>query len=307
MYMNKLELEIASIIREIKRETGQYPTVGSVESATGGRIADKLTNIAGSSEYFTGAIVSYGNEIKIKVVGVQEDTINLYGAVSHETCREMAEGGQKLLKSDYCISTTGIAGPTGATPNKPVGLFYIGIASPEGVTSYNYNFTGSREKVKDKATQTALQILRDDLRNWLSTLEQVPPEEKHVVTCFLEHEKMILILRRSGKVTTYKRAWAGVSGYIETNPLDQAYTEIKEETGLFKSTIKLINAGKPLEVIDDNLHIKWIVHPFLFHITDPGRLQTDWEHTEFKWIFPKDVSKYNTVPGLMRALNSVLY
>jgi PncC family amidohydrolase len=304
--MKKLELEIAQIIRALEVKLGRHLTIGCVESATGGRIADKITNMPGSADYFRGSVVSYSNDIKIQVAGVREDTLRLHGAVCHETCREMAAGGRKLLQLDYCVSTTGIAGPTGATPVKPIGLFYIGLASIDGVSSYKYNFHGDREKIKEKATQTALQILRDDLRNKLETTADPPLEEKHVVTCFLEHQKMILILRRSGRVGTYKRAWAGVSGYIEADPLDQAYAEIREETGLFKSSVKLISTGKPIEIIDNNLHIKWIVHPFLFHVTDPERVRTDWEHTEFKWIKPGDLRKYKTVPGLKRALSIVL-
>jgi nicotinamide-nucleotide amidase len=304
--MKRLELDIANIIRKLEGKIGKHLMIGSVESATGGRIADKITNIPGSADYFKGAIVTYSNDIKTSVVGVKEDTIKLLGAVSHETCREMALGGLKLLQLDYCVSTTGIAGPTGATPVKPVGLFYIGLASNRGVSSYKHNFTGNREKIKEKAAQAALQLLRDELQNRLETTADIPLTEKHVVTCFLEHQKMILILRRSGKVGTYKRAWAGVSGYVEAEPLEQAYSEIREETGLFKSTVKLITSGKPVEVVDKKLHTKWIVHPFLFHVTDPERLKIDWEHTEFKWIKPRDLSKYNTVPGLTRALNSVL-
>lgn len=304
--MKMLELQIAEIIRELEVKIGRCLTVGSVESATGGRIADRLTNISGSSDYFMGSVVSYSNEIKMKVVGVKEETLRHHGAVCHETCEKMAEGGRKLLQLDYCISTTGIAGPTGATPTKPIGLFYIGLASSDNVYSYKYNFTGNRERIKEKGTQMGLQILRDELYSRLKTTSDPLLEEKHVVTCFLEHKKMILLLRRSGKVGTYKRAWAGVSGYVETDPLDQAYTEISEETNLFKSNVKLITKGKSIEIVDKILNRKWIVHPFLFHVTDPDRLKIDWEHTEFKWIKPGDMHKYKTVPDLDRTLASVL-
>jgi PncC family amidohydrolase len=304
--MKRLEAEVATLIRAIEGKTGKHIMIGTVESATGGRIADKITNVPGSADYFKGTIVSYSNDVKLRVVGVKEETLNTGGSVSHETAREMAEGGRKALQLDYCISTTGIAGPTGATPAKPIGLFYLGLATGDGVTSYKHMFTGNREDIKEKAARAGLQLLKNELQNKFDTLKDVPLDEKHVVTCFLEHQKLILILRRSGRVSTYKRAWAGVSGYVETNPLDQAYSEIREETGLFKSTVKLIQEGKPVEVIDMSLHRKWIVHPFLFHVTDPERLKIDWEHTEFKWIKPKDLSKYQTVPGLHTALSSVL-
>jgi PncC family amidohydrolase len=304
--MKRLEADVAKLIRAIEAKTGKHIMIGSVESATGGRIADRITNISGSADYFKGTIVSYNNDIKTRVVGVKEETLKLHGAVSHETAKEMAEGGLKLLRLDFCISTTGIAGPTGATPVKPVGLFYLGLASATGTSSYKHIFKGKREEIKEKATRAALQLLKNELENKLDTLKDIQLEEKHVVTCFLEHQKMILILRRSGKVGTYKRAWAGVSGYLESDPLDQAYTEIREETGLFKSSVKLITTGRPLEIIDKDINKKWIVHPFLFHVTDPERLKIDWEHTEFKWIKPHDLSKYKTVPGLKAALGSVL-
>lgn len=304
--MKRLEAEVADLIRAIEGKTRKHIMIGSVESATGGRIADKITNIPGSADYFKGTIVSYSNDIKLRVVGVKDETLKLHGAVSHETAREMAEGGRKLLQLDYCVSTTGIAGPTGATPAKPVGLFYVGLASPSGSASYKHMFRGKRESIKDKASVEGLRILRDALQNKLDALRDVPLEEKRVVTCFLEHQKMILILRRSSKVGTYKRAWAGVSGYIETDPLDQAYSEIREETGLFRSSVKLITTGRPVEIIDKAINRKWIVHPFLFHVTDPDRLRIDWEHTEFKWIKPHDLPKYKTVPGLKIALAGVL-
>jgi len=304
--MKNIEDEIAALIRDYKAKTGKFLTLGTVESATGGRIADKITNVAGSSDYFPGSVVSYSNDIKMKVAGVSDETLKVVGAVSPETAREMAEGGRKLLNVDICVSTTGIAGPGGATPIKPVGLFYMGLAAIDGTVHEKHIFRGNREDVKKKATNKALQMIRDYLQKCVDSTSGIPLEEKHVVTCFLEHGKMILILRRSQKVGTYKRAWAGVSGYLDGEPLDQAYTEIREETGLFKSTVKLIKQGKPLEIIDKDLNRKWVVHPFLLHVTDPERVKIDWEHTECKWINPRDLSKYNTVPGLKKAMDSVL-
>lgn len=304
--MGKLENEIAKLIREFHSRTGKFLTIATVESATGGRIADKITNVAGSSDYFTGSIVSYSNQVKADVIGVREDTLKLYGAVSYQTAEEMAQGGRKLLKSDICISTTGIAGPGGATPDKPVGLFYIGISSQDTHVSQRHIFSGSRQEIKSKASEKSLQLLQEHLKSYLNQVGE-PLEEKHVVTCFLEHNGLILILRRSAKVGTYKRAWAGVSGYMETeDALAQAYTEIREETGLFKNNIRLVKQAEPLEIVDKALNRKWIVHPFLFHVLDPERIRTDWEHTEFKWIKPEALPRYNTVPELNQALRKVI-
>ena len=130
-------------------------------------------------------------------------------------------------------------------------------------------------------------------------------EEKHVVTCFLESEKEILILRRSEKVGTYQGRWAGVSGYVESSADEQALTEIREETGLNEEDVELVKKGMPLEVVDQELGRRWIVHPYLFHIRDRIKIMIDWEHKEMKWIDPEDIGKYETVPMLRETLERV--
>lgn len=303
--MAELADKIAQLLREYQAKTGRLMTIGTVESATGGRIGDKITNIPGSSDYYKGSIVAYSNEVKTGIVGVEEETIESYGTVSPMAAIEMAEGGRKLLKVDICISDTGIAGPTGATPGKPVGLFYMGLSAEDTTLSVERRFRGSREKNKQKATEMALSLLIEHLQTCLSKITDSTLEEKHVVTCFLEHGGKILILRRSSKVGTYQRSWAGVSGYMETTDIRQAFTEISEETELYKNDLKLIKKGEPLEVIDRSLNRKWIVHPFLFHVKAPEKIKIDWEHTEVKWIKPRELAKYKTVPGLDKALARV--
>jgi len=130
-------------------------------------------------------------------------------------------------------------------------------------------------------------------------------QEKRVVTCFLESENKILILRRSEQVGSYQGRWAGVSGYIETTADGQALVEIKEETGLCGEDLKLVKRGKPLLIEDDKLGVKWMVHPYLFHIKDRGKVKTDWEHKETRWIDPKDIGNYQTVPMLKETLARV--
>jgi len=303
--MTALQDEVAQLLKEYQAKTGKLLTIGTVESATGGRISDKITNVSGSSDYYKGSIISYSNEAKKDIVGVKKQTLKKHGAVSSQTAIEMAEGGRKLLKVDICISDTGIAGPTGAMPGKPVGLFYVGISAKDTSMAKEHHFHGNREENKQKAAEIALTLLKEYLQTLLDEGDDSTLEEKHVVTCFLEHRGKILILRRSGRVSTYRRSWAGVSGYIETNADDQAFTEISEETELYKKDLKLVKKGKPLEVIDENLKRKWIVHPFLFHVRSPEKIKTDWEHTEVKWIKPGELKKYETVPGLAKALTRV--
>ncbi len=303
--MAELQSEIARLIREYYEKCGKLLTIGTVESASGGRIGDKITDVPGSSDYYKGSIVAYSNEIKSRIVGVKKQTLAKKGAVSPETALEMAKGGRKLLKVDICISDTGIAGPTGATEGKPVGLFYIGLSAADADWVREHHFLGDREENKQNATETALGLLKEYLETCLKKATTTSLEEKHVVTCFLEHKGKILLLRRSAKVGTYRRSWAGVSGYIETNDIDQAYTEIREETELYKNDVRLVRKGEPIEVIDRNLNRKWVVHPFLFHVKDPEKVKIDWEHTEMRWIKPSEMRRYHTVPGLKEALARV--
>jgi len=161
--MTELEIEIARLIREYQAKTGKLLTIGAVESATGGRIADRITNVPGSSDYFKGSVVAYSNEVKIALLGVKKKTIENYGAVSEQTALEMARGGRKLLDVDICISDTGIAGPTGGTSSKPVGLFYLGLAAEDTSFSQTHVFPGNREGNKRDTAEAALSMLKQYL------------------------------------------------------------------------------------------------------------------------------------------------
>ena len=154
--------ELAYEIGELLRSKGL--TLGTVESATGGLIAHLITNIAGSSDYFKGSVVSYANETKMDIIGVKKTTLVKYGAVSSQVAEEMAQSGRELLNVDICVADTGIAGPGGATQGKAVGLFYLGLAHNGGVFSRKYEFHGSREENKKLAAQTALEWVRDYLQ-----------------------------------------------------------------------------------------------------------------------------------------------
>ena len=155
--MAHLEKEIGDIVRQ------KGLTLGSVESATGGLVSHLITNVPGSSDYYKGSITAYSNETKVKVVGVKEGTINVYGAVSHQVAEEMAQGGRKVLAVDICLADTGIAGPSGATPGKPVGFFYIGLSNQAGTYSQEHHFQGDREQNKKAAAEAALAWLKEYL------------------------------------------------------------------------------------------------------------------------------------------------
>jgi len=155
--MNNPAAKIIDIMREKKL------TLGTVESATGGLISHLITNIPGSSDVFQGSIISYSNEIKMKTVGVKAETLKKYGAVSARAAEDMADGGRKVLGVDICVADTGIAGPGGAVPGKPVGLFYLGLANKDGTFSRKHLFKGTRAENKQQAAQTALMWVKDYL------------------------------------------------------------------------------------------------------------------------------------------------
>ena len=306
MTAQELEYQIAELLKEYHTKTGEWITIGTVESATGGRIGDKITNVPGSSEYYVGSIISYSNEVKIEVAGVDPETLAARGAVSPETAVEMAVGGRSLLNVDVCISDTGIAGPTGNLPDKPVGLFYIGIASDDMTLSEQHSFHGNREENKRDTARAALKLLKDYMVFRIDKLNKSLSGADRVVTCFLEYNGKVLLLKRSNKVRAYKGLWAGISGYITSNALKQAYIEIEEETGFTEKDITLSSQGEPLEIIDREIDRTWIVQPFLFHVNSPEGIKTDWEHTETRWIYPDELPNYTTVPGLKQTLERVL-
>ena len=135
-------------------------TVSCAESCTGGLLTGCLTEIAGSSEYVAGSVVSYTNAVKNKILGVKQSTLDEYGAVSEHTAREMAEGVRALIGSDIGIGVTGNAGP-GASENKPVGLVYISVAGRKGTVVRENIFSGNRAVVRQKAVSTALAMIKE--------------------------------------------------------------------------------------------------------------------------------------------------
>ena len=130
------------------------------ESCTGGLLSDRVTNVPGSSNTFLGGIVAYSNEAKTKFLGVPAGLIESRGAVSHEVAKAMASGARAATGADIGIGITGIAGPGGGTPAKPVGLVYIGLSTDGGESSHEYRFAGSRRDIKERGAQAALVLLR---------------------------------------------------------------------------------------------------------------------------------------------------
>jgi nicotinamide-nucleotide amidase len=142
-------------------------TVGTAESCTGGAIAALITSVPGSSGYYLGSVVSYANEVKRNVLGVSEDDLVRHGAVSRPVVEQMAKGALKVLGCDYAIATSGIAGPDGGTPEKPVGTVWIAVAGKEKLTAREYRFTSQRELNIRHTVNTSLLMLLEELKKSL--------------------------------------------------------------------------------------------------------------------------------------------
>ncbi|MFZ5857451.1 MAG: CinA family protein [Chloroflexota bacterium] len=151
------------IIGQLLRARGLK--LATAESCTGGLIADRITDVPGSSEYFLGGFVSYAYEAKVACLGVSWDTLQKHGAVSRETVLEMARGARKALGADIAISVSGIAGPGGGLPEKPVGTTWIGLVTPEGESAEVFYWKGDRRMNKEESAQQALKMVIEYLEN----------------------------------------------------------------------------------------------------------------------------------------------
>lgn len=153
-----------------ERELGELllvkgKTISTAESCTGGNVAAQLASIAGASAYFRGSVVAYANDVKERVLGVRREDLEQFGAVSEPVVRQMAEGVRQLVGSDYAVSTSGVAGPTGGTPEKPIGTVWIGVAGPERTVARKFTFSFTRERNIGKATVKAIEMVIEEIRN----------------------------------------------------------------------------------------------------------------------------------------------
>lgn len=131
-------------------------TLATAESCTGGLIGHRVTNVPGSSTYFLGGVIAYSNLVKERVLGVRPETLSRYGAVSEETAQEMSLGAGRLFGADVSMAVTGIAGPTGGSIDKPIGLVYVAIRGPHQTLCRSFRFDGDRLRIKHQSADAAL-------------------------------------------------------------------------------------------------------------------------------------------------------
>ena len=140
-------------------------TISTAESCTGGMLASRIIDISGASDVYNEGFITYSNDAKIKYLKVKDETLDTYGAVSRETVLEMADGCRKETGSDVALVTSGVAGPGGGTPEKPVGLVYIGCAYKDEVIAREFRFEGDRYKIRTQAVNEAIAIAVETLEN----------------------------------------------------------------------------------------------------------------------------------------------
>lgn len=158
VYTTKEEVTLEMAVAELLQKNGL--TMSAAESCTGGMIAAAMVNVPGVSEVFMQGMVTYSNEAKMRLLGVKEETLSAWGAVSEETAREMAEGGAQRAQTDLCVSVTGVAGPDGGTDQKPVGLVYMACCLKGKTKAVRYQFKGNRAKVREQSMMKALDLVR---------------------------------------------------------------------------------------------------------------------------------------------------
>ena len=152
------ERPVEELVLELCRARGL--TLVTAESCTGGLVAQRITSVPGSSDVFLGGVVAYADEVKAHELGVPRQVLEQHGAVSAETAEAMAAGARSRLAADIAVSVTGIAGPGGGTPEKPVGLVYLHAEGPDAARSADFVFPGDRDSIRRRAAATALHLIR---------------------------------------------------------------------------------------------------------------------------------------------------
>ena len=157
-----MNMTLETLIGDLLRARGLK--LATAESCTGGLVGDRITNVPGSSDYYLGGVVAYAYEVKVALLGVSWDTLQTYGAVSREVVLEMARGSRKALRADIAVSVSGVAGPGGGSPDKPVGTVWVGLSTPQGDWARVHLFGGNRKQIKDASAEAALKFVLDYLK-----------------------------------------------------------------------------------------------------------------------------------------------
>ncbi len=222
------------MVGKLLRKCGRRLAVA--ESCTGGLVSHRITNVPGSSDYFLGGITAYANEAKMRLLGVSRETLEAHGAVSRETALEMAQGVRLALGADIGLSITGIAGPGGGTPQKPVGLVWIALSTNRVSDARRFLWSGTRLQVKEQSAQAALEWLLEFLRQQ----ETTSPSEKAQFGMEPVHVEFYVDV--NGKATPKSFIWHG-----RTYPVDSIGRHWQDEAG--QHFLVMIPGGRVFELL----------------------------------------------------------
>ncbi len=272
--------------------------ISLIESSVGGLISHLIVRKSGASKIFKGCLIPYSNDVKEAFVNIPES-----GAVSEKFTEEIAEKWRKMTGADISLAESSILGPTGGTPQKPVGLSFISVSSEKGKYTFVNVFKGKRGEIMKKIAYFSLFVIQNHIIGW--NLRKVK-----VASTFVEREDgKILLLKRSSKVGSYRGRWGVVSGHIEEGetPHTTSLKELSEEAGIEPAHILDMVSAKPFEVSDKKLSIRWEIYPLKVKVKKDIKVKIDWEHTKFMWINPENIVKLRTAPLLYQGFLKTLF
>lgn len=246
--------ERAEQLGHLLKARGQ--TVATAESCTGGLIGDLITDVSGSSGYFLGGAIVYSNAAKQRLLGVSQTTLQQHGAVSEAVAIEMAAGARRLFDADYALSATGVAGPDGGTPAKPVGLVYVGLAMREGAWARRHTWQGDRRENKVQSAQAALSWLIEHLTESAAApvVDPVAPGPRAVPkhNAIREPSDVEAMFAHNGKVRILRFTWKGRSWPVVSQGRQR-------DTGGELRTLVMTTRDRVYELLYERSTEKWFV------------------------------------------------
>ncbi len=245
---------LAQQLGDLLKARGQ--TVATAESCTGGLIGDRITDVAGSSAYFLGGAIVYANSAKQRLLGVSQVTLQQHGAVSEAVAVEMAAGARRLFDADYALSATGVAGPDGGTPDKPVGLVYIGLAMREGAWARRFTWSGDRRDNKSQTVDAALTWLIEHLTESATAPTVAPviptPQAASKHNALREPSEVEAMFAHNGKVRVLRFTWKGRSWPVVSQGRQR-------DTGGELRTLVMTTRDRVYELLYERSTEKWFV------------------------------------------------
>jgi nicotinamide-nucleotide amidase len=243
-----LEVSVGKLLRQ------RGLRLAMAESCTGGLIGHRLTNVPGSSTYYMGSVTAYSYEAKVRMLGVRWETLEKFGAVSQETVLEMARGVRQALAADVGVSVSGIAGPGGGTPEKPVGLVWFGLSGPGVDQAWSFIWKGDRLQVKEQSAEQALRLLSDYLEGAQTVMGEVDALGRKADSRSLEPVEVMARFDAEGQLMPVSFSWQG-----QAHTVSSTGRRWQDDTG---QHVLVMGVGdKVFELVYAPAEMRWYVRP----------------------------------------------